>query len=50
MARVGDRRSAGRISVWIPEGKRPYGRPRHTWEDNIKMDLSRSVMERHGLE
>ena len=22
-----------------PEGKRPLGRPRHTWEDNIKMDL-----------
>ena len=22
-----------------PEGKRPFGRPRHRWEDNIKMDL-----------
>jgi cell wall assembly regulator SMI1 len=22
-----------------PEGKRPLGRPRHTWEDNIRMDL-----------
>ena len=22
-----------------PEGKRPLGRPRHVWEDNIKMDL-----------
>jgi len=22
-----------------PEGKRPLGRPRHTWEDNIKMHL-----------
>jgi hypothetical protein len=22
-----------------PEGKRPYGRPRHRWEDNIEMDL-----------
>ena len=22
-----------------PEGKRPLGRPRHRWEDNIKMDL-----------
>jgi hypothetical protein len=23
----------------IPEGKRPLGRPRHRWEDNIRMDL-----------
>jgi len=25
--------------VGKPEGKRPLGRPRHSWEDNIKMDL-----------
>ena len=25
--------------VWNPEGKRPLGRPRRRWEDNIKMDL-----------
>jgi hypothetical protein len=25
---------------WRPKGKRPLGRPRHRWEDNIKMDLS----------
>jgi len=25
--------------VGKPEGKRPLGRPRHIWEDNIKMDL-----------
>jgi len=25
--------------MWKPEGKRPLGRPRHRWEDNIKMDL-----------
>jgi len=25
--------------VGKPEGKRPLGRPRHVWEDNIKMDL-----------
>ena len=24
-----------------PEGKRPLGRPRHTWEDNISMDLKK---------
>jgi hypothetical protein len=25
--------------VWRPEGRRPLGRPRRRWEDNIKMDL-----------
>ena len=28
-----------RILVGKPEGKRPLGRPRHIWEDNIKTDL-----------
>ena len=28
-----------RVLVGKPEGKRPLGRPRHIWEDNIKMDL-----------
>jgi hypothetical protein len=28
-----------RVLVGRPEGKRPLGRPRHRWEDNIKMDL-----------
>jgi len=27
--------------VGKPEGKRPFGRPRHRWEDNIKMDLQK---------
>jgi hypothetical protein len=26
---------------WEPEGKRPLGRPRYRWEDNIKIDLGR---------
>jgi hypothetical protein len=30
--------NACRIFVRKPEGKRPLGRPRHSWEDNIKMD------------
>jgi hypothetical protein len=34
-----ERRGAYRFSVGNPEGKRPLGRPRHRWEDNIKMDL-----------
>ena len=29
--------------VGKPEGKRPLGRPRHRWEDNIKMDLQQVV-------
>jgi hypothetical protein len=32
-------RNAYRISVGKPEGKRPLGRPRRRWVDNIKMDL-----------
>ena len=32
-------RNAYRVLVGKPEGKRPLGRPRHRWEDSIKMDL-----------
>ena len=39
MARVGERRGVHRVLVGKPEGKRPLGRPRRRWEDNIKMDL-----------
>jgi hypothetical protein len=35
----GERRGIYRVLVGKPEGKRPLGRPRHRWEDNIKMDL-----------
>jgi hypothetical protein len=31
--------NACRILLGKPEGKRPLGRPRHRWVDNIKMDL-----------
>jgi hypothetical protein len=41
VARMGKKRIAYRILVGKPEGKRPLGRPRCRWEDNIKMDLSR---------
>ena len=34
-----ERRGIYRVLVGKPEGKRPLGRPRHRWEDNIKMDL-----------
>jgi hypothetical protein len=36
---MGAKRNAYRILVGNPEGKRPLGRPRHRWVDNIKMDL-----------
>jgi hypothetical protein len=36
---MGEKRSAYRILVGKPEGKRPLERPRRRWEDNIKMDL-----------
>ena len=32
-------RNAYRVLVGEPESKRPLGRPRRRWEDNIKMDL-----------
>jgi hypothetical protein len=35
----GGRRGAYRVLVGKPEEKRPLGRPRRRWEDNIKMDL-----------
>ena len=34
-----DRRCLYRVLVEKPEGRRPLGRPRHRWEDNMKMDL-----------
>ena len=39
MARLGDRRGAYTVLVGKPEGKRPLGRCRCRWEDNIKMEL-----------
>ena len=39
VARMGEKRGIYRILVGKPEGKRPLGRPRRKWEDNIKLDL-----------
>jgi len=39
VAHMEERRGIYRVLVGKPEGKRPLGRPRHRWEDNIKMDL-----------
>jgi hypothetical protein len=48
VARMGERRGAYRALVGKPDGRRPLGRRRHSWEDNIKMDL-RQVGWGHGL-
>jgi hypothetical protein len=39
IACMGEIRKAYKIVVGKPEGKRPLGSPRHSWEDNIRMDL-----------
>jgi hypothetical protein len=36
---IGAKRNACKVLVGKPEGKRPLGRPRRRWLDNIKMDL-----------
>jgi len=39
VACMGEDRGVHRVLVGKPEGKRPLGRPRRRWEDNIKIDL-----------
>jgi hypothetical protein len=39
VARMGEERKVYKILVGNPEGKRPLGRPRRSWEDGIRMDL-----------
>jgi hypothetical protein len=39
LVRMGEKRNAYRLLVGKPEGKRPLGRPRRRWVDNIRMDL-----------
>ena len=39
VARMGKGRGVHRVLVGKPEGKRPLGRPRRRWDDNIKLDL-----------
>jgi len=36
---MGESRGVYRVLVGIPEGNIPFGRHRHRWEDNVKMDL-----------
>jgi hypothetical protein len=39
VASLGGQERVHMVLAGRPEGKRPFGRPRHRWEDNIKMDL-----------
>jgi hypothetical protein len=45
VARMEEGRSVYRVLVARPEGKRPLGRPRRRWENNIKMDLRKTGIE-----
>jgi hypothetical protein len=42
---MGEWRGVYRVLVGRPEGKRPLGRPRRRWDDNIKMDLSETGID-----
>ena len=39
MARMGEERGVYRVLLGKPEGRRPLGRPRRRWVDNVRMDL-----------
>jgi hypothetical protein len=43
VARMGEDRKVYRVLVGKPEGKRPLGRPRRSWEDGIRMDLGETA-------
>jgi hypothetical protein len=49
IARMGVKRNAYRILVGKPEGKRPLGRRKRRWEDNLKVEL-RERMGWYGLD
>jgi hypothetical protein len=52
VARMGEKRNVYMLLAEKPEGKRPLGRPRRRWINNIKMDLSEiglSVVDWFGL-
>ena len=49
VARIEDGRSAFKILTGTPTAKRPSGRPRGRWEDNIRMDLGGLIRLRIGI-
>jgi hypothetical protein len=50
VAPMGEKRNAYRILMGKPEGKRPLGRSRRKWVDNIKMDLREIGVGWYGLD
>jgi hypothetical protein len=50
VARMEEQRGAYRILVGRREGRRPLGRPRSRWEDNIKMDLKEVGLGEGGMD
>jgi hypothetical protein len=50
VARMGEKSNVYRLLVGKPEGKRPLGRPRRRWIDNIKMDLLEIGLSVGGLD
>jgi hypothetical protein len=50
VSRMGEKRKVYRLLVGKTEGKRPLGRPRRRWIDNIKMDLFRERSQCCGLD
>jgi hypothetical protein len=47
---MGEERKVHKVLVGKPEGKRPFGRPRHRWEDGIRMDLRETGLGGCGLD
>jgi hypothetical protein len=45
MVRTGEERKLYWVLVGKPKGKKPLGRPRHRWEDGIRMDLREIGLE-----
>jgi hypothetical protein len=39
MARMGEEREVYRVLLGKPEGRKPFGRPRHRWDDGIRINL-----------
>jgi hypothetical protein len=50
LAGIGERSGVYRVLVGKTGEKRPLGRLRHRWEDNIKIDLQKVEWEGHGLD
>jgi hypothetical protein len=50
VARMGKERKVYKVLVGKSEGKRPLGRPRHRWEDGIRMDLRETGLRVCGLD